>query len=145
MGDQALGMKTPIRAFRTQKEGDSGKAPEAGAESSTADEVLEEEGWIVCRQCRQRLTRPGYRISVNGSHRHSFANPSGIVFEIACYAKVQGCQVWGKPSPEFTWFAGHSWEILICSRCSIHLGWLFTGSPRSRFFGLILEHLDEHP
>ena len=136
---------TAIRAFRTLKDPGRGQSPEREIKSSPADEVLEEEGWIVCRQCRQRLTRPSHRISINGSHRHNFANPSGIVFEIECYAQVQGYQVWGKPSREFAWFAGHSWEIVICSQCSIHLGWLFTGTRSSRFFGLIVEHLDQNP
>jgi hypothetical protein len=133
-----------ISAFRTQTDPDSGKDPVSTVESATAEETLEEEGWILCRQCRQRLTRPSHRVSINGSHRHSFANPSGIVFEIACYRKVQGYRIWGQPSREFAWFAGHSWEIVTCAKCSVHLGWLFSGDQASRFFGLILENLDEN-
>ena len=130
-----------VQAFRTQNPPGDGKKPESEVQNSPANAPIEEEMWIVCRQCQQRLTRPSHRIPVNGSARHSFANPSGIIFEIECYAEAQGCQVWGKPSREFAWFAGYSWEILICSRCSIHLGWLFTEHQSSRFFGLISAHL----
>jgi hypothetical protein len=133
------------KAFRTQNDPEGGQNPISKIDTSTVEDTQEEEGWIICRQCRQKLTRPSHRISVNGSHRHSFANPSGIVFEIGCYGKAQGYQIWGQPSREFVWFAGHSWEIVTCAKCSIHLGWLFTGVQASRFFGLILEHLDQNP
>lgn len=106
-------------------------------------EPSDQERWIVCRQCRQRLTRPSERTSVNGSHRHTFANPSGMVFEIGCFRMARGCAFIGPPSYEFPWFAGHSWQIAICSTCQTHLGWLFQGQGGNQFFGLILDRLQE--
>lgn len=101
----------------------------------------EAERWIVCRQCQQRLTRPSERIEINGSHSHTFANPSGIVFEIGCFRIATGLNYIGPPSYEFPWFAGKSWQIVICSTCQIHLGWCF--QDQDLFFGLILDRLQE--
>jgi hypothetical protein len=112
-------------------------------EISTDSDPTEEERWIVCRQCHQRLTRPSERTSKNGSHTHTFANPSGLVFEIGCFVMVRGCSFIGPPSYEFPWFSGHSWQIAICSTCQTHLGWLFQGREGSQFFGLILDRLQE--
>jgi hypothetical protein len=103
----------------------------------------EDERWIVCRQCQQRLTLPSERISVNGSHSHTFANPSGVVFEIGCFRMVSGLNFIGPPSYEFPWFAGYSWQIVICSACQTHLGWWFRGPSSNQFYGLILDHLRE--
>lgn len=111
--------------------------------SHTDSEPSEEERWIVCRQCQQRLTRPSERTSVNGAHSHTFANPSGVVFEIGCFKMVRGCSFIGPPSYEFPWFAGYSWQIAICGACQNHLGWLFQGHEGNQFFGLILDRLQE--
>jgi hypothetical protein len=81
-------------------------------------------------------------VSILGSHRHTFANPSGVVFEIGCFASARGYGFMGPPSMEFTWFAGHSWRILICSACRTHIGWFFAAvQGEGRFFGLIMDRL----
>ena len=103
----------------------------------------EEELWIACRLCHQLLTRPSQRISVNGSHQHTFANPGGVVFEIGCYQTAKGCALTGLPSTDFTWFAGYSWQIATCSACMTHLGWLFRGDSGGKFYGLIIDRLTE--
>ena len=103
----------------------------------------EEERWIVCRQCQQRLTRPSERTQVNGAHSHTFANPTGAVFEIGCFRMVGGLHYIGPPSYEFPWFAGYTWQIVICGTCQTHLGWCFKGARSTQFFGLILERLIE--
>ena len=107
------------------------------------DEVASrnEEAWDLCRNCRQRVTRPSEGIAVNGGHRHTFANPSGVVFEIGCFASVTGCGSVGPPSTDFTWFAGHTWRIVVCGRCGIHLGWLFNHQAGGGFWGLIVDRL----
>lgn len=91
---------------------------------------------IRCRLCAQALTDPTQRTEIDGSHNHAFFNPSGIAYEISCFRKAPGCLVHGEPSSEFTWFAGHSWQFVLCSACLTHLGWFFLGRENS-FFGLI--------
>lgn len=96
---------------------------------------------IVCRQCLFAITSKAERNIIDGAHAHTFANPEGIVFEIACYREAWGCVYVGPTSPQFTWFAGHVWRIAVCANCHIHLGWRFS-TPAGRFFhGLITDRL----
>lgn len=102
---------------------------------------LEEEQWIVCRKCQSQITRPSERTMVNGAHQHTFANPSGIVFEIGCFLKVRNCTLVGHPSTDFPWFTGHSWQITVCAGCLTHLGWMFSNQQGQQFYGLIIDRI----
>jgi len=96
---------------------------------------------ILCRHCGHLITRASARITVNGSHAHSFANPHGVVFHIGCFSTAEGCGYAGPLSNEFTWFTGYNWRIAVCGACLVHLGWLFVSDSESRFNGLILDQL----
>jgi hypothetical protein len=97
---------------------------------------------ILCRRCLQAVTTTDQRISVDGAHRHVFANPHGLVFEIGCFAQVSNCAASGPATDEFTWFAGHAWQVVLCARCLTHLGWVFD-AVADRFYGLIAARLIE--
>lgn len=99
------------------------------------------ESYILCRQCRQVITTEEQRTVVHGAHQHTFANPSGVVFEIGCFKTAVGCGYSGHASKEFTWFAGFNWRIAVCSMCLTHLGWFFESISGTRFHGLILDRL----
>ncbi|RJP76740.1 MAG: hypothetical protein C4522_16860 [Desulfobacteraceae bacterium] len=97
---------------------------------------------IVCRQCYHIITRPEEKIQVNGSHQHTFANPSGLIFEIGCFQNAEGCGYTGQATKEYSWFNGYAWRIAVCGKCLTQLGWLFSTSMGiTRFNGLILENL----
>ncbi len=98
---------------------------------------------ILCRNCLHAITRPADRISVDGLHGHTFANPHGVVFEIGCFRSAPGCAAIGLASEEFTWFAGHRWRVCVCAACLVHLGWRFASGGESTFYGLILDRLIE--
>ena len=123
---------------------------ESGSEGDTAilekeagEPVPEEEEYILCRQCRQAITRPDDRFSFQGSHRHTFANPHGVVFDVGCFRNVIGCAYAGAASDEFTWFAGYSWRVCYCTMCLTHLGWVFSSKAGDIFHGLIVDKLIE--
>ena len=128
-------------ALRSKEERKGSKLPAPKAQ--TDREPSKTERYIICRQCGQRLTRPSERIAINGSHSHTFANPSGVVFQIGCFRMARGCSFIGPPSLEFPWFTGYSWQITTCSTCQTHLGWLFIGQQSHQFFGFILDRLRE--
>lgn len=130
-----------VYALRTKKQ----RSPGISTNSDTDSDLdpWHDDRWIVCRQCHTRITGAGQRITVEGSHKHTFANPSGVVFEIGCFRTTIGCALMGPPSTDFAWFAGHSWQIAICSSCQTHLGWLFRAPGGSNFFGLILDRIKE--
>ncbi|SMD05117.1 hypothetical protein SAMN02746065_12513 [Desulfocicer vacuolatum DSM 3385] len=107
-------------------------------EESQEDEVFDR--GILCAACGHLITHGNEEISINGAHRHVFANPYGLVFETACYKKAMGCVVTGQPSDEFTWFPGYRWQIAHCRGCFNHLGWRFS-SASNVFFCLISHQL----
>ena len=117
------------------------QVPKEEADSATSIHEVREEKWYVCRQCNQRITQPGFHLNVQGSHEHTFANPSGIVFDIKCFSNALGYSFIGPSSAEFTWFSGHSWRIIICSSCLTHIGWYFSNNSGEGFFGFVADRI----
>ncbi len=139
----AVGAALMVRLLRhTPEKPQQLHSPAAGADPSD-HESPEEEGLILCRGCRHPITRPAERISVQGQHQHTFANPHGIVFEIGCFRDASGCGYIGPSTDDFTWFAGHQWRVCICAACLAHLGWLFTSPVGGAFHALIIDRLIE--
>lgn len=122
--------------------GSGGERPE---EDATAGAGLGEGGArLRCIQCRHVITRANARMEMHGQHRHVFFNPHGHVFELGCFSLAPGCGAVGPSSEEFSWFAGYAWQVAICARCGLHMGWLYRGVAMSgAFWGLILPNLVE--
>jgi hypothetical protein len=119
--------------------------PDPGAAEDGA-EAIPDEGPLRCAQCLWPVTFPRDRRSVGGAHRHVFANPHGLVFEIGCFARAPGCVPVGPDTPDFSWFPGTTWQVASCARCGLHLGWRYEGHPElDRFHGLILPRLRPGP
>jgi len=134
--DYAFFFRIPVN--RSEEEGDT-----TTFEKEAEDPSPEEEEYILCRQCHQAITKPAERIAMQGSHRHTFANPHGIVFEIGCFRNAKGCGYAGAASDDFSWFAGYSWRVCFCNLCLTHLGWMFSLKGGDIFHGLILDRLIE--
>ena len=58
------------RLFRLPPEKQSDEMLNSFVEDETEDNVSDQEEYIFCRQCRNRITSPAERIEVQGSHRH---------------------------------------------------------------------------
>ncbi len=97
---------------------------------------------LVCAHCRNVVTVDSARAEVQGAHEHTFANPHGFVFHIACFSEAPGVRPVGAPSYDFPWFAGFTWQVDLCAQCGLHLGWFFESHEKS-FHGLIADRLDE--
>lgn len=139
--------KKPVRALRGEPDRET--PPPGGPESpderpGESAEAVEAEtgGVLVCRACRSRITRRDFAMEVNGSHRHVFFNPYGLVFELGCFASAKNLLPAGPETDEFTWFPGHRWQAVQCAGCSSHLGWRYVGD-EGGFFGLVLKALME--
>ena len=117
-----------------------GKIETVGETGTKGQPLAAEEETINCAQCNHPVTDPSCQITVDDAFVHVFANPHGHVFEIGCFSQADGCNSGSPDSTEFTWFAGFSWQVGICSHCHSHLGWIFTSEVR-RFYGLILDRL----
>lgn len=116
-----------------------GSDPERAARSRRADAGGDTERHWFCAACTTRIARQDAAIEIAGAHRHRFANPAGVEYEIGCFDEA-ACRVDGAPTLEFTWFGGCAWSYALCFNCRAHLGWCYEGD-RVRFFGLILARL----
>ena len=114
----------------------TGEAPSSGAGQA----ATRGKRGILCAHCLSPVSGRDQILEVQGSHKHVFANPQGIVFEIGCFGSAL-CAYAGRPTNEFTWFRGYSWRFAACANCLTHLGWLFSSSGGHRFHGLILARL----
>jgi hypothetical protein len=97
---------------------------------------------LVCSQCHARITRSDYGLEVNGSQKHVFFNPQGIIFEIGCFSLARNASRIGPKVNDFSWFTGFAWQAIVCATRQVHLGWRYTRAS-GEFFGLILSALTE--
>ncbi len=107
------------------------------------DDDKKDKRLLLCKFCKNKITSRENAIEINGSHKHTFFNPSGIVFEIGCFAQAFGCANRGSPTLEFTWFSGYSWRFSMCGKCLMQLGWQYQSMDGKGFYGLILDNLIE--
>ncbi len=91
---------------------------------------------IRCASCAHRITSTDAATRRAGAHRHTFANPAGLVFVILLFGSAPGATPLGREHTEFTWFPDHTWQVLLCGSCHRHLGWRFRG-PHGLFAGLV--------
>ncbi len=124
---------------REKKYPGPGDGPDSDAHDDTA---AREEKPLLCSRCRTVVTGRKHAVRVNDSHVHTFFNPAGLVYEIACFSQARGCVLHGRPTDEFSWFAGYTWKYAVCTTCLAHLGWFFS-SPEDAFYGLITSRLVE--
>lgn len=134
------GMNGPrpfARKGETSPEGGAAPTPETTAKDRDDDARA-----VVCLACGHAITRTDAAISAAGAHTHTFMNPGGHVFEIACYRDAPGARDIGPPSSEWSWFPGATWRVTVCAACRAHLGWRFQGEEYSHY-GLIRDRLGE--
>jgi hypothetical protein len=107
--------------------------PSAATDTETDDHVR-------CAQCRAELTSRSLAVKRAGAHEHTFRNPAGYSWTIACYRDAAGCRSVGALTTEASWFPGYAWCYARCARCGRHIGWWFVGDEPS-FVGLIVTRL----
>lgn len=90
---------------------------------------------VRCGACGREIARVADRIVVGTGDLHTFVNPQGEVFELACFSRADGAVAHGEPTLQFTWFPGHAWRYAGCRGCGAQLGWHFTGA--ASFWGLV--------
>lgn len=124
---------------------DANQPPSSGAQTLRRARSLRDHNGqraLVCAECRAHISDSSKRIEVAGQHEHTFFNPEGVVYRIACFAAAPGCSGVGPFFSTFSWFPGHRWQVAICASCAAHLGWHFQGE--STFSALIVERIHEH-
>lgn len=90
---------------------------------------------LVCAACRALLADDARATERAGAHRHLCANPAGVVYPIRLFVGSWSVAAVGTSSAAHSWFPGSTWQIAVCRRCHLHLGWLFHEA--APFAGLI--------
>jgi hypothetical protein len=99
-----------------------------------------DEEWIRCRACGRAIARKNARLEIDGRHVHTFVNPTGHEYTVACFAEAPGCTGAGEDEIFWTWFPGFAWRVALCGACGAHVGWSFRGRT-SVFWGLIVDRV----
>lgn len=98
---------------------------------------------FCCRKCDRKLANyvDMFAMSKQGVSS-SYCNPSGFVHETLTVYRVipKTIRTTSKPSTDFSWFPGYSWQISVCNACNNHIGWKFVTTKRGykpkKFYGL---------
>ncbi len=130
-----------LNLLKKRSELNGGTITTIRVEDEAGEKTIEDDRFIRCGQCLNAIAKPTDRIVIGGTHRHTFANPHGILFEIACFSFADGCRYLGPATEEFTWFRGYAWKIAVCGKCLFHLGWQYISLDKNSFYGLIVDRL----
>ena len=127
--------------------GPSERRPDAPAPARTRRSRPEEGGPsddddLLCASCEHRITSASLRVERGGGHEHTFVNPGGFVHRVRCFAAASGIAPIGPAEHTFSWFPGYTWQVLECSRCRVHIGWIFRCAGDT-FYGFVADRLVE--
>ncbi len=119
------------------QEDEDGAADSAALPDTTDAPIEAPEQAVVCAHCTHVLTGARACTERGGAHAHTFVNPSGVMFDVRCYAPVPGARAYGEVSGFWSWFPGYAWQVALCGGCGAHVGWAFHGG--DAFVGLIAD------
>ena len=95
----------------------------------------------LCKACGCEITTDSFRLVKQGAFVHTFTNPAGFVYRVACFKSAPGCNMYGEYTKDFSWFKKYAWCYAVCKDCYNHLGWHFSRESGTDFFALILAQL----
>jgi hypothetical protein len=104
-----------------QGDGASGR-PRAGARARTDEASRQGHKALRCRACSRQISDES-QIFTPPDTALLFVNRFGFVHEILTVRAAQNLLPWGAATTVDTWFAGYTWQIVLCVSCREHLGW----------------------
>lgn len=100
-----------------------------------------------CARCGAPITDSGALVPMNGSVEHSFVNPAGVVCNFKTFGRCANVTAYEELYRQHSWFSGYGWRFLLCSACSLHLGWRYDAVAKnlspSSFFGVLIDSVEE--
>lgn len=105
-----------------------------------------------CKRCKTKIAVYNDIFAMaKGNVNANYCNPAGYIHETLTVQKTldNAVRMVDRPSTEFSWFPGYAWQIAVCDKCSLHIGWKFLAlnknlKPKS-FFGLSCKSLVVSP
>ncbi|XP_050091140.1 protein cereblon [Anopheles aquasalis] len=107
------------------------------------NKALDHMWYFICKRCDSEIANYNdiFAMSKQGVQT-SYCNPSGYVHDTLTVLKTKenSTLTVDRPSTDFSWFPGYSWQITVCANCRQHLGWKFVATKKNflpkSFFGL---------
>ena len=107
----------------------------------TKDALKMKQTNLTCARCGQPVTRVSEKVEIFGRHDHAFHLYDEII-QLGCFRNAPGCMGVQGISNGYSWFRGYSWQIQVCNKCYIQLGWKYMSENES-FYGLMFRMLRE--
>lgn len=108
--------------------------PRAGARVRTDEASRPGPKTLRCRACSCPISDES-QIFTPPDTRLLFVNRFGFVHEILTVRAAQNLLPWGAATTVDTWFAGYTWQIVLCVRCREHLGWHYRAASSANSSG----------
>uniref|UniRef100_A0A182JW43 Protein cereblon n=1 Tax=Anopheles christyi TaxID=43041 RepID=A0A182JW43_9DIPT len=107
------------------------------------NKALDHMWYFICKRCESEIANYDdmFAMSKQGVQT-SYCNPAGYVHDTLTVHKTKENSTLpvDRPSTNFSWFPGYSWQIIVCANCRQHLGWKFVAEKKNvlpkSFFGL---------
>uniref|UniRef100_A0A182PJ24 Protein cereblon n=1 Tax=Anopheles epiroticus TaxID=199890 RepID=A0A182PJ24_9DIPT len=107
------------------------------------NKALDHMWYFICKRCESEIANYDdmFAMSKQGVQT-SYCNPAGYVHDTLTVHKTKENSTLPveRPSTNFSWFPGYSWQIIVCANCRQHLGWKFVAEKRNvlpkSFYGL---------
>ena len=121
----------------------AGESAPAKTDKPAPDDANATERVVRCLACKHPITKTSARIEMNGAHEHEFTNPQAYTFRVACYRDAPGALGWGDEEKSWTWFAGYTWRVILCTACGAHVGWSYRRPETAGFVGLAADRVTD--
>ncbi|XP_035911574.1 protein cereblon homolog [Anopheles stephensi] len=107
------------------------------------NKALDHMWYFICKRCESEIANYDdmFAMSKQGVQT-SYCNPAGHVHDTLTVHKTKENSTLpvDRPSTNFSWFPGYSWQIIVCANCRQHLGWKFVAEKKNvlpkSFYGL---------
>nr|XP_040224089.2 protein cereblon [Anopheles coluzzii] len=107
------------------------------------NKALDHMWYFICKRCESEIANYDdmFAMSKQGVQT-SYCNPAGYVHDTLTVHKTKENSTLPveRPSTNFSWFPGYSWQIIVCANCRQHLGWKFVAEKKNvlpkSFYGL---------
>uniref|UniRef100_A0A182WK39 Protein cereblon n=1 Tax=Anopheles minimus TaxID=112268 RepID=A0A182WK39_9DIPT len=107
------------------------------------NKALDHMWYFICKRCESEIANYDdmFAMSKQGV-QSSYCNPGGCVHDTLTVHKTKENSTVPieRPSTNFTWFPGYSWQIIVCANCRQYLGWKFVAEKKNvmpkSFYGL---------
>uniref|UniRef100_A0A182MDL1 Protein cereblon n=1 Tax=Anopheles culicifacies TaxID=139723 RepID=A0A182MDL1_9DIPT len=107
------------------------------------NKALDHMWYFICKRCESEIANYDdmFAMSKQGVQT-SYCNPAGHVHDTLTVHKTKENSTLpvDRPSTNYSWFPGYSWQIIVCANCRQHLGWKFVAEKKNvlpkSFYGL---------